>query len=189
MPVTVAPVIDATHFVHTPQPSLRAAELTLRPFERADAPTVAAAFSDPDIQQWHGFRVDELDQARAWIDRTHTRWSAAQSADWAITDGSVVLGRCALHLDCRGGTAEIAYWLLPEARGRGVVTRAVLSVTDWAHTELRVHRISLQHSTRNHASCAVAMRAGYVAEGTARQQGLHADGWHDMHQHSHLATD
>ena len=147
------------------------------------------AFSTPDIRHWHGFCVDDLDQAREWIARTHTIWTEAKSAVWAISDSTEVLGRCALHIDCRIGNAEIAYWLLPEARGHGAASRAVVAATDWAHTELGVHRILLQHSTQNRASCAVAERTGYLAEGTSRQHHLHADGWHDMHQHAHLATD
>lgn len=172
------------------QPSIRIDdELGLRPFDSGDAEVVMRAFATPDIQLYHGFRVDDRDQANEWISRTHSLWSEAKSAVWAIHDSSRVWGRCALHIDCRRGTAEIAYWLLPEARGRGAATRAVIAVTDWAHTSLGVHRILLQHSTRNAASRAVAERSGYVAEGIARQQDIHTDGWHDMQQHAHLATD
>lgn len=54
---------------------------------------------------------------------------------------------------------------------------------------LGLHRIEVDHSTRNTASCRVAERAGYRVEGTKRSQALHADGWHDMHQHARIATD
>ena len=109
---------------------------------------------------------------------------------WAAVDGAdAVLGRCALHVDLERGVGEIAYWVLPAARGQAVATRAARRVTDWGHHELGVHRIVLLHSTQNAPSCAVANRLGYLVEGTARGEGLHADGWHDMHQHAHLATD
>ena len=61
-------------------------------------------------------------------------------------------------------------------------------MTEWAHG-LGVHRILLQHAVHNAASCAVADRVGYRPEGTARQLALHDDGWHDMHQHAHVAGD
>jgi ribosomal-protein-alanine N-acetyltransferase len=51
------------------------------------------------------------------------------------------------------------------------------------------HRLELTHSLANAASCRVAHKVGYRLEGTLRQHGLHADGWHDMHLHARLETD
>lgn len=53
----------------------------------------------------------------------------------------------------------------------------------------RLHRLELAHSVRNPASCRVADKAGYRLEGTKRQEGRHADGWHDMHPHARLRSD
>ncbi|MFC7614839.1 GNAT family N-acetyltransferase [Actinokineospora soli] len=55
--------------------------------------------------------------------------------------------------------------------------------------DLKLHRLYLDHSTANTASCRVATKAGFTPEGTLRGAGLHADGWHDMHLHSRLRTD
>jgi RimJ/RimL family protein N-acetyltransferase len=49
--------------------------------------------------------------------------------------------------------------------------------------------MEINHSTQNPASCRVAEGAGYLAEGVKRSEALHADGWHDMHQHARIATD
>jgi RimJ/RimL family protein N-acetyltransferase len=62
-------------------------------------------------------------------------------------------------------------------------------VTTWSFDVLGLHRIEINHSTQNPVSCHVAERAGYIAEGFKRSEGLHADGWHDMHQHARIATD
>ncbi len=43
------------------------------------------------------------------------------------------------------------------------------------------------HSTRNEASCKVALAAGFAPEGTLRESGKHVDGWYDMHLHARLA--
>lgn len=48
------------------------------------------------------------------------------------------------------------------------------------------HRLHLDHSTRNHASCRVATKSGYLLEGTMRSAGLHDDGRHDMHLHARV---
>ena len=33
----------------------------------------------------------------------------------------------------------------------------------------------------------MAVKAGYLPEGTKRQAGLHRDGWHDRHLHAQVA--
>ena len=84
-------------------------------------------------------------------------------------------------MDLEDGLAEIGYWVVPSARGRGIAPRALVAVSNWAIDELRLHRLELQHSTKNEASCRVAEKAGYPLESTKRSQALHDDGWHDMH--------
>jgi RimJ/RimL family protein N-acetyltransferase len=44
----------------------------------------------------------------------------------------------------------------------------------------------LDHSTRNHASCRVATKSGYLLEGTKRSAAVHDDGRHDMHLHARI---
>jgi len=48
-------------------------------------------------------------------------------------------------------------------------------------TYVGLHRVYLEHSTRNEASCRVGAGAEFLTEGTKRSAGLHLDGWHDMH--------
>ena len=57
----------------------------------------------------------------------------------------------------------------------------------WAFETLGLHRIEVDHSVENPASCRVATRAGFRLEGTKRGDALHADGWHDMHLHARVA--
>lgn len=165
-------------------------ELGLRPWRLSDAPAVLAAFNDDDIVRWHARRMQRANEAEEWIESTQNAWTKEMSSGWAIVDLSdeSVLGRCALHTHLGYGIAEVAYWVLPHARGRGVATRAAVAATKWGHS-FGFHRIELEHSTLNRASCAVAERAGFVTEGTKRQSGIHADGLHDMHFHSHIAGD
>jgi ribosomal-protein-alanine N-acetyltransferase len=79
--------------------------------------------------------------------------------------------------------------VLPEARGSGVATRALGAIADWAFAAVGFHRLELDHSIQNPASCRVAVKAGFVPEGTVRARALHFDGWHDMHVHGLLADD
>ena len=64
-----------------------------------------------------------------------------------------------------------------------------MALTRWGHDDLGLHRIELQHSTVNEASCRAATAAGFLPEGIRRGANLHDDGWHDMHLHAHLSSD
>lgn len=101
-----------------------------------------------------------------------------------------MLGRIAIgSLALDEARAEVSCWVLPEVRGRGVATLARGAIADWAFDEVGFHRLELDHSTSNPASCRVAAKAGFVAEGTKRSRALHLDGWHEMHAHGLLAHD
>jgi len=150
---------------------------------------MVAGYSDPAIQQWHD-RTMDMAEAVAWLEAWPNRWREETSCGWAVTDGRQVLGQIAFRtIDLYEGSAEVSYWVLPAARGRGVAQQAVLALTNWSFDVLGLHRIEINHSALNVASCRVATRAGYALEGTKRSQTLHPDGWHDMHQHARIATD
>ncbi len=96
-----------------------------------------------------------------------------------------MLGRIALRgLYFDDGIAGVAYWVLPAARGTGVASRALTALTTWALDEIGFHRLELDHSTHNMASCRVATKCGYLLEGTKRNAAVHDDGRHDMHLHA-----
>ena len=74
----------------------------------------------------------------------------------------------AFHDDLR---ASVAYWLVPEARRRGVATRAVRLLVRWAFATFDdLVRIELWSIVGNDASDAVARRAGFVEEGILRSR-------------------
>ncbi len=62
---------------------------------------------------------------------------------------------------------EVGYWLEREARGRGVATRALRLVTDWACRDLGL-RLLLQADVRNAASRRVAEKAQFQFVGEAK---------------------
>ncbi|MFI6237535.1 GNAT family N-acetyltransferase [Micromonospora sp. NPDC050784] len=192
MPVLVAPALPAGSLAAQEQPHLPVRPgLALRPWRDDDAPAVRAAFDCPAIQRWHVRRIDGDDEARAWTAQWPSRWRDETAASWAIVDADDrPLGQVGLRgvlLD--EASAQLSYWLLPPARGRGIATEALRTLTRWSFTRAGLHRLALEHSTANAASCRVATRAGFPAEGVLRGSVRHADGWHDMHLHARLRTD
>ncbi|MCK7622443.1 GNAT family N-acetyltransferase [Streptomyces sp. RS10V-4] len=165
--------------------------LELRPWRPSDADVLLAAGQDPEIRRWNRLLVDTPQDAHRRIARMHERWQAELSAVWAIArrEGEA-LGLIGWgDIDLTGGSAEILYWILPAARGGGVMVEATKRVSEWALNDLGLHRLRLCHSVANPASCRVAVKAGYSFEGTMRSALLHADGWHDEHLHALVQGD
>ncbi|MFB7633524.1 GNAT family N-acetyltransferase [Streptomyces sp. NPDC056149] len=192
LPPVPAPVVPAGQMARQAQPVLGLpCGLELRPWRLSDAGALVAASHDPAIRQWNRLLVETTDQARRRIETMHERWRAELSAIWAIArpDGEA-LGLIGWgDIDLKGGSAEIFYWILPAARGGGVVVEATERLTQWALNDLGLHRLRLCHSVANPASCRVATKAGYALEGTMRSALLHADGWHDEHLHALVRGD
>ncbi|MCP2348311.1 GNAT family N-acetyltransferase [Nonomuraea roseoviolacea] len=189
MPLLVQPSLPAGSMAVLAQPSFSADGILVRPWRRSDQSAVLAAYDDPAIQRWH-CRTMTDQEARDWIASWPGRWRAETGAGWAVVDAGEVVGQVSLRrLDFRDGTAEVSYWILPEARGRRIARRALSALTTWSFETLGLHRMELNHSTDNMASCRVAQAAGFAVEGIKRREALHADGWHDMHMHARLDTD
>lgn len=187
--VSTPPVIASGSLSCSPQPVLPADQgLALRPWLSADAPIFLAAYQDVEIRRWHTHRPTTEAHVHEWFDTYRRDWEQEKGAHWAIvgTTGEVI-GRIATRgWNFDDGIAGVAYWVLPAARGAGVASRAVNALSAWALEEVGFYRLYLDHSTRNHASCRVATKAGFLLEGTKRSAAVHDDGRHDMHLHARI---
>jgi RimJ/RimL family protein N-acetyltransferase len=192
MPLLVGPALPAGSLRELTQPRLDVDDrLALRPWRESDAEAVRTAFGCPDIQRWHVRRMDSRNEALDWISGWEVRWDCESDASWAIADDEdQPIGQVGLRtISLFEGSAQLSYWVLPEARGTGVAVRAARALTRWTFDVVRLHRVFLQHSTANQASCRVAVKLGFGVEGTLREAIRHADGWHDVHTHARLRTD
>lgn len=193
MTYAITPAIPAGTLSASAQPSIPSHDgaLLLRPWEAEDAPVLQRAFQDPAIRRWHTHHVNAPEEARDWIASSHRSWQREQAVQWVIAwaDGEP-LGRMALRwMDLLHGLAECAYWVLPHARGAGVASRALATLTSWALDEAGFHRLELAHAVDNEVSCRVATKSGFALEGTRRGAHLQLDGWHDMHLHARVQGD
>ena len=71
-------------------------------------------------------------------------------------------------LDMDAREAEAGYIVAPSARGRGVASRALTLLTDWALDELALERVELRITVENEPSIRVAEKCGYEREGVLR---------------------
>ncbi len=75
-------------------------------------------------------------------------------------------------------SAELGYWLSRSATGNGYMTEAVEALEKELF-EKGLHRLAILCDEHNHASAAVAKRAGYDLESIAKEALYHYTGLHD----------
>ena len=69
-------------------------------------------------------------------------------------------------------TAEMGYWLSEEYWGRGIATRVVAAVSDWALDNYQLTRVFAQAFAHNTASIRVLEKAGFVREGVMKKSAI-----------------
>ncbi|MFO7192459.1 MULTISPECIES: GNAT family N-acetyltransferase [Thermocrispum] len=163
----------------------------LRAWRMDDAPMLLAAAQEPSLQQQFVQPISSLDEAEKWIQDRGADSAAGTAHAWAICgENDEALGLVTVsHIEPRHSTGWVAYWLLPQARGKGLAVRSVRAISRWAFDELGLFRLELGHRVDNTASCRVARAAGYAAEGIERSRLRYGDKRYDVERHARLATD
>lgn len=89
---------------------------------------------------------------------------------FAIATQSEAIGGIGLMpgKDVHRHTAEMGYWLAEPFWGKGIMTRAVKSLTDYAIKDLKMIRVFAEPYTTNQASAKVLEKAGFICEGILR---------------------
>ena len=152
-------------------PTLTDGELTLRPPETADVDPLVAACQDPEISRWtrvpwpyhREHAVEYFERAR--VEAAAGTWAAFLAFD---PPGRLLGSLSVMEIDRERGYGEIGYWLAAGARGRGLATRAVVLLRDWAAAELSLRRIEILADRENLPSQRVAERAGFTETGELR---------------------
>ncbi|PPF67385.1 GNAT family N-acetyltransferase [Clavibacter michiganensis] len=161
----------------------------LRPWTASDASALRDAFlSTPDLMtQLGGADLSTAAAAEAHIAGPLASDDAHRA--WVIVDGGVAVGSVGVSaIDRRHDTAWLHYWLAGSGRGRGLATRALAGAAEWAFAD-GLFRLELGHRVNNPASCRVATRAGFAAEGIERAKLRYGDERFDVEAHARLATD
>jgi len=148
------------------RPTLTDGGISLRAPRATDVDRIAGAAQDPETQRW----------ALA-LPRPYRREHAVQFIEHSTAEAAAGTGYSFVAADDEdqviaamrvGADGEIGYWVAPDARGRGVATRAVTLLRDFAHERLGLERLVMQIHPDNAASCRVAEKVGFVDTGERR---------------------
>ncbi len=146
-------------------PTLRDGDLILRPKVPADADAIAAAAQDREIPRWtlvpSPYTRADAEQYIAESARKAAEGKAVGLIAVDASDDRLLGSFSLMELDAEPGYGEIGYWVAADARGRGVATRALRLLSEWAWTELSLTRLEVLPHRDNAASRRVAEKAGY----------------------------
>jgi RimJ/RimL family protein N-acetyltransferase len=134
--------------------------MDVRRLTTADAPLLVEATSkETGRALWDSHPVGpySLAEARAAL----ARWSDKDQS-FGIFEHNRLVAAVGVMPDGED-SAELAYWVRPESRGRGLAMEALRHLTIWAHDN-GFRRLWLEIRPDNEASQRVAERAGYTYE-------------------------
>jgi RimJ/RimL family protein N-acetyltransferase len=174
-----------------PNPPLTDGVVLLRRWEESDLECVEQAAYDPDIPR--GTTVPATftpAEGRAWIERQWSRAEGGTGLSQAITDAASgdAIGAAVL-MSRQPDSAEIGYWLVPRARGRGLGSRGVRLLARWAVKEAGLARLEAYVIPDNISSQRVLEKVGFRREGLLRSYLIYDDRRVDALLYSLLPSD
>jgi RimJ/RimL family protein N-acetyltransferase len=162
----------------------------LRLLREDELPALVSALQGTEFGRWtrvpHPY--GEAD-ARDWFTKQAEIRKAGTGLHLIVADAGddSLLGSVGLtEIDWEELRAQIGYWVARESRRRGVATRSVRLLAQWAFEALPLERLGILVDRQNAASAGVAERAGFKREGVLRSHTIIKDIRRDMVSYSLL---
>lgn len=145
--------------------------VALRAWEDRDTGAVEQASQDPRIPT--GTTVPAVytpEEGLAFVHRQRGRYTSGWGISFAVAGShdDVAVGLVVLARRPQEGVLGLGYWVVPDARGRGVAGRAVGLATRWALGEAGADRVEGWVDPENTPSQRTLLSNGYVREGVLR---------------------
>lgn len=174
-------------------PTLRAADLQLRPLLAADAEQLVPLLRDPAVAEpyvlprypW------SVATARAEIAAMPASFEASRRLDLGIVpvaEGRVV-GEISLGFAPAHDRAEIGFWVGRPWWGRGYARASIGLLLDWAFAERRLHRVTARTLGDNQRAARLLDALGFRREGLLREHQYHWGRFRDVALWGLLASD
>jgi RimJ/RimL family protein N-acetyltransferase len=154
---------------------LETQRLILRPFAAADAAAVQANCSRWEVACMTTRIAHPYPEgaAAAWIASHDAARDEGAEYVFAVTlkadgENAAAIGASGLHKIAQGNL-ELGYWLAPQYWGRGLATEAARAMVVYGFEKLGAEALNSGYFTDNPASGRVLEKAGFRANGIARQ--------------------
>lgn len=153
-----------------PDPPLTDGEIVLRLRRAEDVPLIAEASHDPETRRRLNDEPLTPDRLRDSVSRAAEQWRTGTGAPFVIADAADdgPLGLLNLQFGDDKEVAGLAVSVFPQARGRGVASRALRLGATWGLRELGLRRVFAEAAADNEPSIRAIEKAGFQREGVLR---------------------
>ena len=155
----------------------RQGDLLLRSFRPGDGPELnrATQSSFEHLRPWMAWASPDttVEDSEAFAREGFARWLLGEEFGVAVWRDERLVAATGFHL--RGGrrlddaTAEIGMWVRADEAGKGLGTRLLQAMVDWADAAWPWRRLVWTCDGRNLASARVAEKCGFQLEGRLRE--------------------
>ncbi|USD64023.1 GNAT family protein [Vibrio sp. SCSIO 43136] len=120
------------------------------------------------LSEWLVWPEHGKDEAffQSFITRSLHGYADGKSLTCAMVYHGKVVGSISYNsIDTSLGKVTMGYWCAPSYQGKGIVTRCVKKLIDYAFEHYQVHKVEIHVATGNLPSQAVCQRLGLEQEG------------------------
>lgn len=167
-------------FIHGPT-------ITLRTIEEEDIDLLQRAYNEPAFQQ--GFLIESPSSQQMMEERLEETMEGDDDSIYLLVcvDEKPV-GGVSLR-DMHHSNGMLAYWLLPDERGKGYITEGAALLVNHGFEMKGLHRIFTWTIDDNEASQAVLRRLQFSHEGTYREHEFSRGAYHNTEHYGLLASE
>lgn len=169
-------------------------EITLKIREESDAERTFFLIDSNRayLKQWLPW-VDGVKTIQDCIDYiifNRNEFDEEKAANYGIYYKGELVGLIGYHFFNRVNNATVlGYWLASEYQGKGIMTRSVSYLTNYAFQKLKMHRVEIQVAEGNKPSRAIVEKLGFLQEGISRDCEFLYDHYVNIVTYAKLETD
>jgi RimJ/RimL family protein N-acetyltransferase len=154
----------------------RDGELLLRSYRPGDGAELnrATQSSQRHLRPWMPWASSDttVEDSEAFARRSRARWLLGEEWGVSVWRGDRLVASSGFMLRGRpleDGTAEIGMWVRADEAGKGLGTRVLRAMVDWADAAWPFRKLTWLCEGRNRASARVAEKCGFQLEGRLRE--------------------
>ena len=152
-------------------------DILIRPFQHADADqfveAVLESLQTVGVYMPWAIPGYSIDNALTWFDACANARDASSAYEFGIfsrSDGQL-FGGCGLNqINRHHNFCNLGYWVRESAQRRGVATKAIKLLADFAFGEIKFTRLEIIIAEANIGSERAAQKSGAIYECTARNR-------------------
>lgn len=111
-----------------------------------------------------------VDDSLNYIKANHEQYSNNLGFNCGVFFSGELVGMCGYHpIDHLNKKVVLGYWIAQQAQGKGIITKCVEYLINYAFETLKLNKVSIPAAEYNYKSQAVSERLGLVKEGIERE--------------------